>query len=266
MRNIAVFIDGTTNDHTDPNPTNILRMHRLTDPSTTSLYFRGLGNEFDNEGVLGLVGRVFGGAFGAGADAKRDQAYDALSAAWQFGDNLYIFGFSRGAAIARMLAARLNNYGLNGDAVRINMLGCFDTVASFGIPGNDWNLFKDFHVSDNVEAASHAIALDETRDMFPVSLMNQKLTVREVWFRGDHSDIGGGHDLRGLSDVTLRWMIDNAQWQGLPFLNNWWDVLQEDPLQVPNGTDYKLTSPRVPGVLINDEFHAGNEVRYSDGR
>ena len=264
MRSIAVFIDGTKNDQTDVNPTNILKMHRSVAPEATSLYFRGLGNEFDNEGLLGLAGRLFGGAFGAGADDKMDAVYAALSAAWQDGDRLFIFGFSRGAAIARRVAAKVAKYGLNGRVANVALLGCFDTVASFGIPGNDWNLFMDFHVAPNVMRARHAVAEHETRDMFPVTLMNQSDRLEEVWFRGDHSDVGGGHESTGLSDIALHWMTHEAQKAGLPFIMGWHTLLHADPHQAPFvNDDYHLHTPRVPGTLVDDEFREGNVVRYS---
>ena len=33
----------------------------------------------------------------------------------------------------------------------------------------------------------------------------------EVWFRGVHSDIGGGNDNRGLNDITMKWMMLKAK-------------------------------------------------------
>ena len=32
----------------------------------------------------------------------------------------------------------------------------------------------------------------------------------EVWFRGVHSDIGGGYAETGLSDLAMAWMIEQA--------------------------------------------------------
>ncbi len=262
--NIAVFIDGTTNDHTDRHVTNVLKMRRLLANGQTGLYLRGVGNEFDNEGVGGFFGRVLGGAFGAGSDAKCDAAYDALEAAHQEGDTVFVFGFSRGAAIARMLCARVHEDGLNGTHAPIRMLGCFDTVASFGIPGDNWNLFKDFHVSPSVMEAYHAVALDETRDTFPPTLMNRREGINEVWFKGDHSDVGGGRLRSGLSDMALCWMIANAQAAGLGFVEGWDSALRPnlDQDAFPPDTRFRLHSPRIPGVLVDGEFHEGGHETY----
>lgn len=253
-RDIAIFIDGTRMDHTDEHIGNILKMHRLTAPEVTSLYFRGLGNEFDNEGRFGIVGRILGGAFGRGANRKMRAAYDALSAAWQPGDRIFLFGFSRGAAIARMLASHICRQGINGRRAKISLLGCFDTVASFGLPGNHIDLFKDFHVAPNVVKARHAVAIHEERDMFPITLMNQRKGVKEMWFKGDHCDIGGGHEKTGLSDRTLRWMIYEALRLGLHFDGDWLSTLAVDSLQKPHETNCRFTTPRIGGHLKSDVF------------
>jgi len=256
-RDIAIFMDGTWCDETDSYVTNILKMHRLTATHVTSLYFRGLGNEFDNNGVFGTITRLVRGAFGTSAKAKMEQAYEGICSAWRPGDTLYLFGFSRGAAIARMLAAHIYEQGINGSkgyTIPIKFLGCFDTVASFGIPGNHINLFKDFRVAKNVHYARHAVAEDETRDMFPITQMNQRNGVRERWFRGDHMDIGGGHKDSGLSDITLKWMIEEAESLGLSFCQGWRSTVHENPCKVPEAHDGVFNTPRVPGHLIQDKF------------
>ena len=264
MTDIVVLMDGTTFGQDSPYPTNILKMHRLLSSETIRLYFRGIGNRFDNPGLFGLLRRLLSSAFGMGADAKRDEAYEAVSAVWRPGDRLFLFGFSRGAATVRMLAQRIHEDGIHGHFVDVTLLGCFDTVASFGIPGNHWNLFKDFHVAQNVERARHAVALDETRDMFPVTMMNQGPHVEEVWFKGDHSDVGGGHELTGLSDITLYWMINEAKNADLKFKTCWFYTIVEDPDQEPHSTEYWFTSSRTPGVLIDDRFYRGTHLRHTD--
>ena len=41
--------------------------------------------------------------------------------------------------------------------------------------------------------------------------------VKQVWFEGAHSDVGGGYPKTGLSDTTLLWMVSEASRQGLVF-------------------------------------------------
>ena len=44
-----------------------------------------------------------------------------------------------------------------------------------------------------------------------------------------HSDVGGGYDACGLSDIALHWMIDRAYGHGVKFKASAVKKLQEDP-------------------------------------
>lgn len=256
MSNICVFIDGTWNDQADENTTNVYRMRARLARGQTGLYFRGLGNEFDHEGALGAVGRALGGMFGAGAADKRDQAYSALEAAYRKGDRIAVFGFSRGAAIARQLCVKVSEEGLQGHKPDIKFLGCFDTVASYGIPGNDINLFSNFRVAGCVERAVHLIAAGETRQMFPVTLMERRASIDEIWLPGGHSDIGGGgSQARGLANIAQMIMEHEATERGFRFEPGLF--LPADPEQEAYiAPGYKLHAPRVPGYLRDGRFVA----------
>jgi uncharacterized protein (DUF2235 family) len=61
----------------------------------------------------------------------------------------------------------------------------------------------------------HAVSLDENRSKFkPLLLCDpvkpDKTVKHEVWFPGAHSDVGGGYEDsdRGLSDISLKWMVE----------------------------------------------------------
>ncbi|MFD0555204.1 phospholipase effector Tle1 domain-containing protein [Streptomyces rectiviolaceus] len=41
--------------------------------------------------------------------------------------------------------------------------------------------------------------------------------LKQVWFAGVHTDVGGGYPEKGLSDITLLWMIRQAHRYGLRF-------------------------------------------------
>jgi uncharacterized protein (DUF2235 family) len=87
-----------------------------------------------------------------------------------------------------------------------------------------WHLrFYDNSLNIRVRFARHALAIDETRaDFARVPWANKGVpTVRDpgepewlqqVWFAGNHSDIGGSYaeDESRLSDISLKWMVDQA--------------------------------------------------------
>ncbi len=119
---------------------------------------------------------------------------------------------------------------------QITFLGVWDTVGSLGIPQagtlvrrlEQWfprlsNRFHDMSLSSTVKAARHAMAIDEQRQPFNVSLWQTApgrhagQTIKQVWFPGIHSDVGGGFSAHGLSDNALNWMLDEAQAEGAHF-------------------------------------------------
>ena len=95
-------------------------------------------------------------------------------------------------------------------------------MPSFGIPGNDINLGYVLTLPESVKKCFHAMALDERRQNFgvqrivtTVSNANSEGRVYEVWFRGVHSDIGGGNRNVGPSSIALHWMHKQALRCGL---------------------------------------------------
>ena len=59
-----------------------------------------------------------------------------------------------------------------------------------------------------------SLALNEVRAPYSPTLWvltpdNEKTTLKQCWFPGDHSAVGGGDSLHGLSDITLAWMVQN---------------------------------------------------------
>lgn len=113
---------------------------------------------------------------------------------------------------------------------RLRFLGVFDTVGALGVPGFRWRTprFHDVQLSTQVDCARQALAIDEARLIFaptlwevpagsPPGTSTENERVKQVWFEGAHSDIGGGYDETGLSDTTLLWMMREARSMGLIF-------------------------------------------------
>ena len=134
-----------------------------------------------------------------------------------------IVGFSRGAALAVHFANVIADDGVSVNGVLerppVRFLGVWDVVAAFGIPVNlgfnfnRINLGYKLGLSKGVKACYHALALDEARQAFRPTRLKGGC---EVWFRGVHSDVGGGNDNHALNDITLRWMLNKAIVSGLP--------------------------------------------------
>ena len=198
--------------------------------NTNVLKFRDActsGNGYYTNGVgtrVGALGRIFGGAFGVGGHDRISDALTHLRARLAAGDNTVdVVGFSRGAALALAFSNRVYKQVIDpktGKPPVIRFLGLWDVVGSFGIPINlgpflfqEYNLGYTLKLPPNVEYCFHAIALDERRQTFRVTRLKGAC---EVWFRGAHSDIGGGNGNIGLNSIALTWMLRKAAAAGLP--------------------------------------------------
>ena len=103
-----------------------------------------------------------------------------------------------------------------GQPCAVDFLGLWDTVKAYG-----WINPKSFPAlrhNPSVRAVRHAPALDERRALFKMTGWGDRDPhVKEVWFAGDHSDVGGGHKDGNspLADASLRWMLGEATQHGL---------------------------------------------------
>ena len=107
-KRLALFLDGTWNVVADN--TNVWRMKSLCAPQGTDglrqlvYYNAGVGTQFGS--------RVRGGMFGYGLDQVVIESYEWLIEQYEEGDEIFIFGFSRGAYTARSLAGLVAKCGL----------------------------------------------------------------------------------------------------------------------------------------------------------
>ena len=120
MRNIIICCDGTGNEISE-NISNVLKLYRClrktekTSPRQLVYYDPGVGTltrpdpwhklTQDFNAILGL-------ATGYGLDDNVLAAYSFLAHNWQPGDQIYLFGFSRGAYTVRVLAGLIHKIGL----------------------------------------------------------------------------------------------------------------------------------------------------------
>jgi hypothetical protein len=118
--------------------------------------------------------------------------------------------------------------------VEIEFLGVWDTVPALGVvplAGLSmivnrlpwWKFsFHDFALHRSVRNAYQALSIDDDRAWFQPTIWNQygdenRQKIKQVWFSGAHTDIGGGFAEAGLSDITLEWMVEKALLHGLRF-------------------------------------------------
>ena len=127
---------------------------------------------------------------------------------------IFLFGFSRGALIMRVVAEWLCQRGFS-----VEYMGLWDTVDStVGIKGEDY-----ITLPTNVKFARHAVARDEQRRFFGYLPLREGMRdeergkrVEELVFPGSHSDVGGLYDdNHAIADVTFDWILEPALASGL---------------------------------------------------
>lgn len=227
------------------------------DDSQVTYYHPGVGTMGARSALTGITRwwtKVIGLAFGYGISDNIADAYQFLMRTFQPNDKVYIFGFSRGAYTARALCGMLHiigllredNEGLIPYAIRMikqrkidfaiandfnktfcrdckpHFVGVWDTVSSVGwvynvahFPGT-----KATHNPD-LRIIRHAVSIDERRAFFRQNLFgephDEKQDIKEIWFPGVHSDVGGSYPEAEsqLSKIALQWMVCEAEPAGL---------------------------------------------------
>jgi len=257
-KNLVMLLDGTGNNSlqqtngdsaSDPTikisqeSTNIARMWPLLEKSQKQqlVYQRGVATDGD-------WGDAIDHTFGKQVPAKVDEALSAIRQNAERGDRLFLFGFSRGAATARLVAIELESDPLiQNNQIEIPFMGIFDTVASMGFPGlatSDTSYMgyrKQFHdrideltIPGCVQNVVHLIAMHEDRSIFAPTFAiakNRSLTnIKEVWMGGNHGDIGGGWDDSKEDDkeyrrrmISLHYMLNEAKSHQLRLNDRWED-------------------------------------------
>lgn len=222
---LIVLFDGTWNDPQDN--TNVVKLAR----SLASLDGERRQRFFYDAGVgTGRFNRFAGGVFGMGLSKNLRQGYDWLARHYREHDEIWVFGFSRGAYTARSMVGMIRKCGLlhvstpdtlalaerlyrnkqeapdgagckmfrarYSREVIIHFLGVWDTVGALGIPGTliserGHYSWHDTRLSKIVKRACQALALDEHRSAYDTVF----------WTSPD------GHKKTGQTDVEQRWFI-----------------------------------------------------------
>ena len=269
-KKLIFCFDGTCNDpddagdfHEDSSISNIVKLHLLfggslsplNQPSRTltdqhSFYYSGVGTRGN------FLTRAFNAAFAppyGDMDEILDEAKRDLDAHRQADSEIYLFGFSRGAALARIFAAKYCD--------KVTFLGVFDTVAATrhsldlnpnSFPASDV-VFENGSMGAHVERACHLLALDENRIAFQPTLFNQQTNILELWFAGVHADIGGGYWFDGLSDITLAFML--SQLNGALSVLNGPQELSPEQCKIDNQLNHICWDDININPLANGKLH-----------
>ena len=263
MKRIVICADGTwASADLGSNPSNVVKIARAILPRDNKgipqmvFYDKGIGS---NKGASPLS-RMLAGMIGLGLEQNVWDGYRQLAQNYEPEDEIYFFGFSRGAYTVRSLAGFIGSQGLlakvdmdqfrqawrgyrkrrsysGKERARPNIacIGVWDTVGALGIPtntvlsklnkgANKKHAFHDVTMGKTTRCALHALSIDELRKPFLPTLWREVArdnggapkhgelkAIEQVWFRGVHTDIGGGYPSAGLSDIALDWMIKRVQ-------------------------------------------------------
>jgi len=341
-RQLILFCDGTNNTLTDGvKDTNVLQLYEHVDGQRDArqlLYYDpGVGSAdalpatTPSDRLSRIWERISGLATGRGIYENIAEAYLFLIRHWQPGDEVWVFGFSRGAFTARAVAGMVNRFGIlrpqhenllptllrvyfsraGDEATRkrrrnlkltvgllgmqfkesdvsrregvsgqlrasftsaeskdahVRFIGVWDTVESVGLPGISLQIPAQATIRNKrLDHVRHALSLDEHRwnflprpyadDNFGSAAEAQSL--QQLWFRGVHSDIGGGYETgeRELSNEALRWMVDEAIDCGLrapPMAPAPARALRHDPV---HATPWWTLA----GLTLRDSCNAGDD-------
>ena len=260
-KNLVICLDGTGAQPRATGNTNVVRLYSmldLSDPEKQIAYYDPGVGTFSAAGAWTPLARwwsrTVGLAFGNGLKENLGEAYTWLMRNWQVGDQVYVFGFSRGAYNARALLGLLRTLGLlrpgsenfvpyavsaysgkfddmqelaeifaqHVDADRhttvpVRYVGVWDTVKAAGFFRRSIS-WPYTHQLPNAQRIRHAVSIDERRRPFreyPITEPNDD-TREQVWFAGVHSDVGGTFkDEAQLSTIALKWIVEAAVDEGM---------------------------------------------------
>lgn len=249
-KNIVIFSDGTGQEGGKGNNTNVYKLFNMIEDRTArqvSFYDRGIGTGWrkitSNAGGKGISknikdcyrfifeqyeagDRIYLFGFSRGAATVRSLAsfIDLVGILPKSRPELIEQAYSiyrkkeKREALAKAFVHRNHTMW-----TKIHFIGVWDTVAALGVPVK-WldpfvnriptfrHLYHDFALKEGVNVARHALAIDDVRKPFHPTFFEPlpEQDVKQVWFAGMHTDVGGGYAEAGLSDIALEWLVHEA--------------------------------------------------------
>jgi uncharacterized protein (DUF2235 family) len=162
-RKLVLLFDGTWSK--PESNTNVERLRRLIATHDAAGNAQ-LVNYIPGVGVTPGLTHLLGGAFGYGLAENVLDGYRWLCDAWQPGDELYLFGFSRGAYTARSLGGMLRKCGLltraaDGRVAEADIAGAYDFYRDTTVKPADAAAVT-YRTRHSVEIAIHFIGVWDT--------------------------------------------------------------------------------------------------------
>ena len=194
------------------------------------------------KGRTGILGDLPGLSTGLGGQARLEIAY-RWAQAWCKSvppceaKVIDVYGFSRGAALARTFV-NLVNIGLKKEFERVSVrfLGIFDSVGSFGMAGDDVDVGQNMCIkAGDMAVVRHFVSGHEMRNNFPLTA----IAGENRPYPGAHSDVGGGYEKRDKNGTSNRLAF-------VPLVDMYWSsrraLVDMDALKIP--TDAKISEMR----------------------
>ena len=162
-RRIVLLFDGTWNK--PESNTNVERLRRLIAKRDTA-GVEQIVDYIPGVGVTQGLKHLLGGAFGYGLSGNVMEGYRRLCETWQPGDDVYLFGFSRGAYTARSLGGMIRKCGLlkhgaDGRVAKAAASSAYDFYRDTAIQPDD-PAALNFRAQHSVEIGIHFIGVWDT--------------------------------------------------------------------------------------------------------
>lgn len=171
-----------------------------------------------------------------------------------------------------------------GKDARVYFLGVWDTVSTVGgLPLSKKNITSSATIAGkNYDHVRHAVALDEYRQAYAPRLYlgeskkqgkdlnfdSGDKSVKQIWFTGAHSDVGGSYKEEGLSNCSLKWMVEEAIAKGLQCNQERVNAINPDPLALAHDQAFKqplwaLTGLQARKIPMEAVLHDSVKIRHS---
>ena len=210
-KRIVICCDGTWNRPEQPVPSNVVRTARAVLPTAPDGVAQVV---FYDEGVGtgNRIDRLLGGAFGDGLVKNIADGYRFLVHNYEEGDELFLFGFSRGAYTARSLAGLLRNAGLLHKAHADHFTAAFDLYRRQDAPPSSPEA-QAFRAAHSREVGVHFLGVWDTVGSLGIPLRGLRyLTMRRHQF----------HDVELSGSVRNAFQALAVDERRFPFLPSIW--------------------------------------------